>query len=75
MKEMIINGKTIKTNYRDSGYSIGNGIHNGSIICSDFRESNKEFLERLVNKGYTRIVFYEETTRVRGFHKIYAVCR
>lgn len=65
--------KEIKTNYRKGRYSFP--MCNGEDrkgwtmkIKESCRESNEEFFQRLVERGYTHISFYEVSTRIRGLH-------
>lgn len=66
----------IKTNYRPgrSGYPVcdGNGRKGWTMKSQNFRETDKEFFDRLVGYGYTRISFYEVTTRIKGLHELIA---
>ena len=68
--------KKIITNYKEDRYEYplcnGEDKPNRYMVLRKFRESNKEFYERLVALGYTRISFYEVTTRVRGLHDLIA---
>lgn len=68
--------KEIKTNYVEgrSTYPLCNGeSKNGwTMKLKEFKESDKEFYERLVAMGYTNIKFYEVTTRVKGLHETIA---
>ena len=74
MKEMTINGKTVKTNYNED-YAIWNGNDYPKtmrVVNIPFGKTDKTVLEELVEQGYTRIRFVETTTFVRGCHNIYA---
>lgn len=69
--------KEIKTNYEKGrfSYPMCNGQDKKGWIMklkNDCRESNNEFYQRLVEEGYTTIMFYEVSTRVRGFHNTIA---
>lgn len=68
--------KKIITNYREgrTEYPLcnGEGRPGRYMVLKNLRESNKEFYERLVNSGYTKIGFYEVSTRVRGLHNLIA---
>ena len=75
MKEMIINGKKIKTNL-GGNYSIGNGNSTKTkdlMIKKSCFESDEEMLKRLVDLGYTSITFKYGTTSVRGYYSTYAL--
>ena len=71
--------KEIKTNYKPfRSYPLCDGNNREGWrmkLKNDCRESNKEFFERLVAEGYTKISFYEVTTRVRGYHDVIAYCK
>lgn len=78
MKTMFINGKEIKTNYNKQGnYTINNeGSYRYSTYSLEYgKETELEFLERLVEMGYTTITFRRSTTSIRGYYKTYAVVR
>lgn len=68
--------KEVKTNYLEfASYRLCNGNDKKGYIMklkSNCRESNKEFYERLVNEGWTTIMFYEVSTRIRGLHDVIA---
>lgn len=75
MHKMTVNGKEITTNYKERvSYPItdGNGNYQDSVR---FGETEESALNRLVDKGYTRITFYEMTTSVRGYHHVLIKCR
>lgn len=75
MHKMLVNGKEITTNFREKvNYAIvdGNGNYQGRV---QFGETEEDALNRLVNKGYTRITFYEVTTAIRGYHHILIRCK
>lgn len=77
MKKVIIEGREITTNLGSGPYSIGNGKSATMTIerKKDLWETDDEFVARLVKKGYTRITLKYETTRVRGYHKTFAMCK
>lgn len=78
MKEMTINGKTIKTNYESDEYAIWNGNDypkTMEVVDVPFGKTAKEVLYDLVDAGYTRIRFVETTTCVRGYHKVHAFAK
>lgn len=78
MKKIIVNEKEITTNLGENGaYTLvkGDDLPNYRMQLPNFRESDEEFLKRLVSYGYTRIRFARVTTMVRGFHKTIAYCR
>lgn len=72
MKKMIINGKEILTNY---GQDIPKLPDSMTAQHLPFQMSFMDFLEKAVEKGYTRVTFYYTTTRVRGYHEFHAKCR
>ena len=80
MKKLNINGHEVLTNYPGgwTGYPIDSRSysHKNSTLCltANSRETDKQMLERLAEKGYTRITFYETTTRVKGYHELIAYC-
>lgn len=71
--------KEIKTNYRVGryGYPLCNGENREGWLMrlAEFRETPKEFYERLVKLGYTRISLYEVSTRIKGVHDLIAYCK
>lgn len=72
---MIINGKEVKTNYGKVNYPLWNGNDYPTtmrVMEIPLGESEESVLEQLVDKGYTKVTFYERTTRVRGYHHVYA---
>ena len=74
MKTMIINGKEIKTNYSANRYSsLPNTINPNYSIPNGM--TLDEFLNKMVEKGYTKITFYTVTTCVRGYHNFYSNCK
>ena len=75
MKEMVINGKTIKTNYESSEWAVWNGNDYPKtmrVVNVPFGKTVKDILYQMVDEGYTRIRFVETTTAVRGLHNVYA---
>ena len=81
MKTVEYKGKKIKTNYYEvtggyGYYSLWDG--NDVPACYDgyravgFRETEDDLFNKLVDAGYTRIRFVEVSTRVRGYHEVYA---
>lgn len=71
--------KDIKTNYAPyKTYALCDGNNRkgwAMELKKNCRETDKEFFERLVSYGYTRISFYEVSTRVRGYHEVIAYCK
>lgn len=72
--------KEIKTNYREGRYTypISNGENREGWtmkLQNSCSESPKEMYERLIEAGYTKISFYEVTTRIKGLHNIIAYCK
>ena len=78
MREIIMNGKKIRTNIDTKGeypFSHGDSKTMALIIKPDFRMEDQEFLEYCVNKGYTTISFKRATTSVRGYYNVFALCK
>lgn len=78
MRKITVDGKEIVTNYGEKtmhNLVSGDDLPNYDLCLKDFRESNEDFLKRLISYGYTRIRFGEVSTRIRGFHDIVAYCR
>lgn len=79
MKKIIVNGKEVTTNYGENGmYTLvtGNDLPNYTMeLKKNIIETDEEFLERLVENGYTRIRFALTSTRIRGYHNSIAYCR
>lgn len=79
MKKMIIDGREIKTNYRQSvnGYPFSDGRAKKTMIAvyAFNQENDTELLHKLVARGYTTITFYWCTTRVKGYYNIMAYCK
>jgi len=76
MRTIIVNGKEIKTNYKER-YCIGNGEPTKTkdikiMLCG---ENEEIMFNRLVNEGYTNIIFKYSTTRIRGYYDIYALVK
>ena len=76
MKEVTINGRTVKTNYYEvDKWAVWNGNDYPKtmrVVNVPFGKSVREVFEELVTEGYTRIRFVEMTTCVRGYRKVYA---
>ena len=75
MKEMVINGKTVKTNYESSEWAVWNGNDYPKtmrVVNVPFGKTVKDVLYQMVDEGYTRIRFVETTTAVRGLHNVCA---
>ena len=74
MKRVNVNGREVITNYGGYyPYSDGDNKKTMRMVLKEkFNETDREMLERLAGAGYTRITFYETTTRVRGLHEIIA---
>ena len=78
MKQIEVNGKTITTNFNESGANTvvaGNDFPNYTMKRAMDGETDRQFLERLVDAGYTRIRFAQTATRVKGYHSTVAYCR
>lgn len=78
MRKMIINNIEVITNYEEkSAERLVNGedIDGYDLLIKESRESTKEFLEKLVDMGYTRIRFAEVATGIRGIHDVVAYCK
>ena len=78
MKKIIVDGKDITTNYCEKGMETlvpGDDLPNYELYTKNTKESNEQFLKRLVSYGYTRIRFAEVATRIRNFHDVIAYCR
>ena len=78
MKKIEINGKEVTTNFGENGMHtlvVGNDLPNYRMELMNDMETVQQFLERLVDKGYTRIRFAETSTRIKGYHKTIAYCR
>ena len=78
MRKMIIDNKEIMTNYNEkSAERIVNGedINGYDLFFKNYKESKKEFLERLVELGYKRIRLGEVATNIKGIHDIVAYCK
>lgn len=44
------------------------------FVANSFMESEQELYDRL-SKVYDEVRIYEASTRIRGLHKIFAMCR
>ena len=78
MRSINVNGKDIKTNFgEESMYHMHSGNPGKTQRMESPRkaETDKEFLERLVNSGYKQIRFARCSTRVTGWHETIALCR
>lgn len=78
MRKIMVDGKEIITNYGERGASTlvtGDDLPNYEFYTKNFKESNEQFLKRLVSYGYTRIRFAEVSTRIRNFHNVVVYCR
>lgn len=78
MRKIMVDGKEIITNYGERGASTlvtGDDLPNYEFYTKNFKESNEQFLKRLVSYGYTRIRFAEVSTRIRNFHNVVDYCR
>ena len=67
-------GKEIKTNI-GGRYRLWNGNDypkTMKVAPVPFGKTEEDLLDELVAKGYTKITFVETTTRVRGYHNVYA---
>lgn len=77
MRKMIINGVEINTNYGEKSAErlvSGDDIDGYEFYSRHDRESNEEFLKRLIGYGYRKIRFGEVSTRIRNFHEVVAYC-
>jgi len=45
------------------------------MVKNSSRESNEDLIKRLNVLGYNKIKLYEETTNVRGYHHVFAMCK
>lgn len=73
MENIEINGRMIKTNFNANfAYWNGFGGCTNHYVSVGFHETTDDVFDRLVNAGYTYIRFVYTTTRVRGYHDIYA---
>lgn len=70
-----VEGKTIRTNYNCSEYPYWDGNYSDKINHKrcEFRQTDSELLDELIEKGYTYIRFVYTTTYVRGYHEIHAL--
>ena len=78
MTKMVVNGVEITTNYTAPQVPIWDGRKHPktmNVHREKFGEGLRGFLERRVALGYTRVTFYETTTRVRGYPEFYAFCK
>lgn len=78
MKKILVDGKEITTNFGEKGMSTlvtGDDLPNYELYIKNFKESNDQFLKRLVSQGYTRIRFAEVATRIKNYHDVVAYCR
>lgn len=79
MRQIEVNGVLVTTNYNESGADTivkGDDLPNYRMeLKQSCMESDKNFLERLVSYGYTRIRFARTTTRVKGIYNTFAYCR
>lgn len=73
MKKITVNGKEVNTNYGAVTYPRLPDTMNARPL--PFGMSEKTFLEQLVEEGCSKVTFYEVTTCVRGYHKVYANCK
>lgn len=77
MRKIIVDGKEIKTNYGEKSAEklvTGNDIEGYELYTRNSRETNEEFLKRLIGYGYRKIRFAEVATRIRNFHDVVAYC-
>ena len=76
MQTFNLNGVDVKTNYGSVDYPLWDGNEVPNIYDTyyrvDFGKSDADLFNELVDNGYTRIRFVEMTTRVRGWHNVYA---
>ena len=81
MTKVTVNGKEIKTNYKQSvhGYPILSRANNRKTMAlhlpKSCRETDEQMLKRLVEAGYSTITFYYTTTRVKGYYDLIAYCK
>ena len=77
MRKIIVAGKEIKTNYGEKSAErlvSGDDIDGYELYTRNTRETNEEFLNRLISYGYTKIRFAEVSTRIKNFHDVVAYC-
>ena len=75
MKTIEVNGKSIKTNYKEEyRFSNGESKKTMKMELSYFGETDEEMLNRLADR-YSKITFYYVSTRVRGIRELIAYCK
>lgn len=79
MNKIMVDGVEVTTNYPGGAsgypYSDGNDKKTMKMILVNFQEREMDVIKRCVKNGYTRVTFYETTTRVRGYHKLLAFAK
>jgi len=78
MTTLNINGREVKTNWREGRYDYpfcdGNGRPGWRIELKEPGETLREMVERL-GQRYSRVSLYTVTTRVRGYYEHIAFCK
>lgn len=78
MTTMIVDGREVKTNYREGRYLYpfcnGDTREGWTMEIAEFNETPREIVERL-GKRYSRVSIYMVTTRVRGIYEYLAYCK
>jgi hypothetical protein len=76
MKTMSVHGRMVKTNFNGGNYGYpfcdGNDKKTMRLVIPDFGESAEQMLHRYSRMGYTKITFYNVTTRVNGIYNLCA---
>ena len=88
MRKMMVNGKEIRTNYKEHNeYPMHNGYGGTTMYYEKLQwvkrdgeqyksqECIDEMFNRLVEKGYSRITFYRMSTSIRGYNEVVAFCK
>ncbi len=79
MRNIEVNGRTVKTNYEPNGYYP---MHSGNpgktqrlVIKVNNRETDDELFERCARMGFKSIRLVRTSTAIRGWHETVALCR
>ena len=76
MRTIIVNGKEIRTNYKENYYlGDGNPTKTKDVAIKHWNENEEQMFKRLVDLGYTNITFKYSTTQIRGYYDIYALVK
>lgn len=83
MKKIEMNGKVISTNKENKDFRVvsSNFINEREVKGWDCVTNFKhgEFIDELFDKciemGYTTIVFFYQTTSIRNYHELIALCK